>query len=174
MLWICDESCWWHRCVLATAEQCLHSAKALPAPHTAPSVGSPGVHKKLGGDTARTAGPSWPQGCPTPYDVVLSNKSWGKEEKGGGIQLWCLPSQVTIAHDQALLSWKRLNTCLPMGGSEWIPSFALLTHAAFALPVKLSLFLPTSFCIFTLPILSSIPLWGSKRVAAWCWAACRG
>jgi len=44
-----------------------------------------------------------------------------------------------------------------MGISELIPCLALLAHAAFALPIKLSLLRPTSFLTFTLLILSPIP-----------------
>jgi len=45
-----------------------------------------GVHKKLGGDTARTADPSWPKGCPTPFDVMLNIYRWGKKNEGGDIR----------------------------------------------------------------------------------------
>jgi len=88
-----------------------------------------------------------------PYDVVL-----GEEEgRGGCSKLWRLSSQVTVTCDGALLYWRWLNTCLPMGSSERIPSFALLAPAAFALPVKLTLSQPTSLLTFTLLILSPIP-----------------
>ena len=74
--------------------------------------------------------------------------------------------------DGALLSWRWLNTCLPMGKSELIPCFALLVHVAFALPIELSLSQPMSFLTFTLPILSPIPLGGgSERAAVWCLVA---
>ncbi|KAK4828177.1 hypothetical protein QYF61_024426, partial [Mycteria americana] len=35
------------------------------------------VHKKLGGDTARTADPNWPKGYSIPYDVMLNKKLGG-------------------------------------------------------------------------------------------------
>ena len=70
-----------------------------------------------------------------------------------------MSSQVTIGHDGALLSWRWLNTCLPMGSAELIPWFTLLACVAFALPIKLSLSQPTSLLPFTLLILSPIPLW---------------
>ncbi|KAK4831386.1 hypothetical protein QYF61_017517 [Mycteria americana] len=35
------------------------------------------VHKKLGGGTARTAGPSWPKGYSIPYGVMLSIETGG-------------------------------------------------------------------------------------------------
>ena len=40
------------------------------------------MHKKLGGDTAGTAGPNCSKGYSIPYDVMLSNKTRG--EVGGG------------------------------------------------------------------------------------------
>jgi len=45
-----------------------------------------GEHKKLGGGTAGTADPSWPKGCSTPYDIMVSIKSWGKKKKGGDVR----------------------------------------------------------------------------------------
>ncbi|KAK2518109.1 hypothetical protein Q9966_014424 [Columba livia] len=42
--------------------QCLHRVKVFSASHSTPPVGSRlGVHKKLGGDTARTADPNRPK-----------------------------------------------------------------------------------------------------------------
>jgi len=79
-----------------------------------------------------------------------------------------LSAQVTVIRDGALLPWRWLNTRLPMGSGEWIPFFALLAHAAFALPVQLPLSQPTSFLTFTRLILSPIPLKaGSEQVVAW-------
>jgi len=71
-------------------------------------------------------------------------------EVGGCLELWCLSSQVTVMRDEALLCWKWLNICLPMGNSKLIPYFALLAHAAFALPLKLSLSQPMNFPTCTL------------------------
>jgi len=59
---------------------CLHRVKAFSASHTDPPASRLGVHKKLGGDTARTADLNSPKGYSTPHDIMLSNKSWGKEE----------------------------------------------------------------------------------------------
>lgn len=39
--------------------------------------GGLGVHKKMGGDRTRTAGPNCPNVCPTPYNIVLNNKTEG-------------------------------------------------------------------------------------------------
>jgi len=36
-----------------------------------------GMYSEMGGNTARTDDPDWPNGCPIPYGVMLSNKSWG-------------------------------------------------------------------------------------------------
>jgi len=44
-----------------------------------------------------------------------------------------------------------------MGSSEQIPCFALLAHATFALPIKLSLSQATNFLTFTLLILFPTP-----------------
>ena len=53
-----------HPC-LVVAEQCSHRAKAFPVSRAAPPERRLGVHKEPGGDTARTADPSWPKGGPT-------------------------------------------------------------------------------------------------------------
>ena len=77
--------------MLVIAEQYLHGVKAFSAP-----ARRLGVHKKLGGDTARTADPNWPKACPAPYHVVLSIKSWGKKKEGGkfGVMPFCLPKSL--------------------------------------------------------------------------------
>ena len=83
-----------------------------------------------------------------------------------------MSSQVTVTGDGALLSWRWLNTRLPMGSGERIPYFALLACVAFALLIKLSLSQPTNFLTFTLSILSPIPPGvGSERAAVWCLVA---
>ncbi|KAK4826396.1 hypothetical protein QYF61_008067 [Mycteria americana] len=46
------------------------------------------VHKKLGGDTARTADPSWPQGYSIPYDVTLNKKNVGRVDWGSTATAW--------------------------------------------------------------------------------------
>ena len=118
---------------------------------------------------------SWPQLTKGIFHTIWHHAQHiklGKEEgRGGHLEWWRLSSQVTVMCDGALLSRRWLNTCLPMGSGEWIPCFALLACAAFALPIKLSLSQPTSFLTCTLPILSPIPLRGSERAAAWCLAA---
>jgi len=59
------------------AEQCLHAVNAFFTSRTALPVRSLGLLKKLGEDTTGTADPNGPKGYPIPYDVKLSNKSWG-------------------------------------------------------------------------------------------------
>jgi len=44
----------------------------------------------------------------------LAIKPLGKEEEGGHSELQHLSSRVIDTHDEALLSWKCLNTCLLM------------------------------------------------------------
>jgi len=50
--------------------------------HATLPVSRLGVHKKLGGEAARTDVPSWPKGYPVQYKTMLSNKSWGGRGKG--------------------------------------------------------------------------------------------
>ena len=125
------------------AEQCLHTVKAFSTPCTTPPASRLGVHKWLGGDTGRTADPNWPKGCPVPYDIMHSNKPWGKKKGGTFGVMFFLSSQVTAMCGGALLSWKWLNTRLLMWSSEQISYFTMLASTAFALPVKLSLSQPT-------------------------------
>jgi len=46
--------------VLVVAEQCLHQVKDFLAFYSSPPARRLEVHKKLGGDTDRTADPNWP------------------------------------------------------------------------------------------------------------------
>lgn len=57
-----------------------------------------------------------------------------------------------VTCDGALLSWRLLNTCQPMGIGEEIP-FALLACMALPSPVKLSLSQHIGFLTFALLIL---------------------
>ena len=165
------KQCWWCTDVLVIVEQYLWNVKAFSASHTSPPVNWLGMHRKLW-DTAWTADPSWPKGCPRPYGIVLRNKSWEKREEGGECsELSCLSSKVTMTSGEALLFCRWLNVCLQHANSEWIPYFSLLVWSASALPIKLSLSQPTSFLTFTFSILSPILLWGEWAV--WGWAAYR-
>jgi len=42
------------------------------------------MHKRLGGDPARTTDPRGPRGYSTPFSIIPSNKWWGKEGEGAG------------------------------------------------------------------------------------------
>lgn len=80
-----------------------------------------------------------------------------------------LSSQVTVVHDGALLSWERLNTCLLMWSSEWMPHFFFAFFcAAFVWDVKLPLSHPTGFLIFTLLALFPPSDWGQGDWASNC------
>ena len=63
------------------------------------------MHQELGGNTARTAGPGWPKGCPTPCGVMLSNKAGVKKEEGEDV--WsdgvCLPKKMLCVMIPAFL-----------------------------------------------------------------------
>ena len=106
----------------------------------------------------------------TPFHMMSCSaiKAGERGRKGRHLELWHLSCHVTIMNVAALCSWRWLNTCLLMGSSEWIPWFALLARAAFAILINLSLLQLTSFLTFTLPVLSPVPLWGSEQVAVWC------
>lgn len=60
---------------------------------------------------------------------------------------------------------------LLMERGELFPSFALLVHVAFALPIKLSLTQARNFRTFTLQILCPIPLQGNEQATGQCLAA---
>jgi len=54
-----------------------------------------------------------------PYDAVPSDKSWQEEGRRGECSdLGRLTSHITVMRDEALLCWKRLNSCLLMERSE--------------------------------------------------------
>ena len=151
-------------------QRCFHHcwAKAFSASHPTPPARRLGVHKKLGRDTAGTADPTWPKGYSIPYGSCSVYKAGGRRRKGGGIfgvMVFIFPSNLMC--DGAPLSWRWLNTCLPMGSREWIPCFALLVH---------------SFCFTYSTVFISthefslLPSWfsplshprGSERAAVWC------
>ena len=69
-----------------------------------------------------------------PHHMALCSamKAGGKRMKVGHSELCHFSSQVNFMSDGDLLSWKWLNTCLPMRSSNGIPYFALLAHAAFS------------------------------------------
>lgn len=86
-----------------------------------------------------------------PCDIVLSNKTSGKERGRGDMRcLWCLSSQATITGAEVLFPKNSLDICLPMGSSESIPYSALLPHTAFVLLIKLTSSPPMSLSDFHL------------------------
>ena len=83
LLWICAENSVGNTGMFWLLLSSAHTVRAFSAPQTTPPVCGLGVHKKLGGDTAQTAEPSWPKWCSTPYTLMLSNKKLGEEEGRG-------------------------------------------------------------------------------------------
>ena len=66
--------------------------------------------------------------------IMHSDKSWAKKrESEGKFGVMAFVFLRNCYTRWALLSWKGLNICLPMGSSTWIPCFALLAHAVFVL-----------------------------------------
>lgn len=132
----------------------LHRVKAFYASHPT----SPARRLKV---QKETADPSWPKGYSTPC---------GRERH---LKLWCLSSQVTVMCGGALLSWRWLNSCWPLGNwEEEIPCFALLVDVAFALLIKLPLSQPMSFPTFSLLIPQCCwgeEAWASSSVGFSCW-----
>lgn len=103
--------------------------------------------------------------------LCWKHSKMGEERKGKFSEWWRLSSQVTVMRDEALLSWRWLETCLLMGGGEQIPRLALLVCTTFAL-LK-CFYLNIDFRTFTLAVLFPIPLGGTERVVGikprqWC------
>ena len=106
---------------MVTAEQCLHRVKAFCASHPTPPARGLRGHKELGGDTAGTADPADPRDQAFQTTGHHAQHIKLGEDKGCRGDIWSdgiLSSQVTVMCDGALLSWRWLNTCLPMGSSE--------------------------------------------------------
>lgn len=55
------------------------------------------VHKKMGGDSTRTADPYWPKECPMPYCIMLNDIKQGNEGRRTGIlsDPVCLPKKLS-------------------------------------------------------------------------------
>ena len=62
---------------MAIAGQCLHSIKTVSPTFLPPKASRLGVGRRLGKDIAGTADLNSPNGYSIPYDVMLSNKTWG-------------------------------------------------------------------------------------------------
>lgn len=50
------------------------------------------------------------------YTVYKAERA--EEGRGRHLEGWCLSSQVDVVHDGALLSWRWLKICLPIGICE--------------------------------------------------------
>lgn len=159
--------CWkqdWQWDLFVISELGLHRAKVLSVSPTAMLARSLGVHKELRGKTAITTESKQPKRYPITqchaYFVKLGEAGKGRLSEWG----LCLPEKLC---DEALFSWRWLNICLPMGSREWIPCFVLFACTAFALPIKMSLSQPTSFLIFTLPVLFPSCWRGNDWAVTW-------
>lgn len=140
--------------------QCFGYCPAVPAQHQHlllfPYSAAHQGHQ--GGDTARTGGPSWAQGCYTPHDLLLSNRNWGK----GVLE------PVAIAWGPAghQSPWDRW----------WVTAFASL----FSSLLKTVFISTHEFSHFCSPYFPSHPagrgreLRGGWAAALWCSAAGRG
>ena len=114
----------------------VYSVRAFSASHTTSLRRGLGVYKRLGEDKARRS-EQLIHGIFHTISHRAQNIELRKEEGREGHLEWChLSSQVTI---RVLLSWRWLNSCLPVGSGDWIPCLALLVCVAFVLPFKPSL-----------------------------------
>lgn len=130
-----------------------------------------GVHKKLGGDTTRTADRNWPKGYFLPNDIVISSKSLGKRRrKRGHSRLWHLFSQVTGVCAEALLP-REVAGHLPANGKQRINSlFCFPCMHSFTSLIKLSLAQSILIFLFWFPLPSCQG--HSEQAAVWvpsCW-----
>lgn len=109
---------------------------------------------------------NWPRRHPMPLDIMLSNKSWGKQGGSEWLLKWRhLSCQENITHnDPSLLGsgwtsarqWKAVNELLVL---LWLQA-QLLLYFYFSLGKALSL--PTSFHTFSF-VVSPHPSWGEQR-----------
>ena len=136
--------------------------QAFSVSHPTPPASRLGVHRSWDGTQTGQLTPTDQRDIPYHMTLCSAYKARGKRRKGVRSEWWRLSSQAAIMHDEALLSWKGLNICLPMESSAWILYFALLVRTAFALSIKLSSSQSMNFHTFTLLILSLIPLGGRK------------
>lgn len=128
----------------------------------------------LGGGTARTGNCSWLKRYPMQHNVMFSHKR-GR----GNCMTYTFVFHITFMCDDSWqLSGEWLGIYLPMGNSEWRPSFTLLeceAKSTFALSTDIFISAEESshFCSsFSHP--PSHRQWRMKRerAAVWCLAAC--
>lgn len=75
---------------MVIAEQGLHRGKAFSASCTSSPVRGLGVHNELGGDTAGTADPNWPQGIVQTIWHHAEYVKQGEEERRGDLWSDCI------------------------------------------------------------------------------------
>lgn len=100
-MWLC------FGCVLQVliTQGCFPDCWAAPAQSQSLSCFSPtrlGVHRELGGDSAGTVDPSWPEGYSTPYGLMLSNKTRGCSGTGWASFCW---RRTAVSTYITCLSW---------------------------------------------------------------------
>lgn len=102
---------------------------------------------------------SWPKGYSRLYDVMLRIWIWGKKKEGEEGDIWSdgifLPESLLHVMDPCFPGHRWTLTCWWELVHEFLILFAC---PAFPLPFKLFLSQSTSFLIFTILILFSIPL----------------
>lgn len=144
------------------------------AAHAAVPASRLGAHKELRGDTARRADLH----CPGGYSISCgAGMAYGKlgqwRMKGRALRAmafvfprncytWWSPASLGMAgHPSA-------------NGKLWINSVLLCLGARILLYLASCLHLNPWITFTFIPILTPIPLWGSKRAAGWFWAAHKG
>lgn len=65
------------------AEQGLHTAKAFSLPHPTSEGAGAAQGPWKWGDTPGTGDPTWPEGHPRPYGIMISIQSWTKKDERG-------------------------------------------------------------------------------------------
>lgn len=165
MFWICDQrnvpSLGMFQLLLSSDYTASRSFS-----HPAPPANGLEVHKKLRGDTARTADPNWSEISHTIWHHDQQSKLVEEGGRGDVQNYGICPPKETL-HDEDLLSWRRkaMDTCLLMGNSKWIPylrfactwSFCFTSYTVCMSNHKFSHFCPSK----------SLYLTGKERASGW-------
>lgn len=150
--------------ILAVTESCFYSIMALPPPFSYLGGNKAGMHWKLGGNSARRAGPNWTRGYCVPYGVSSAKK--GKEEKKEMfvVMVFVFTNSHFMCWGSALHSW--LITCLLRGSSELI-AFCFASVNSFSLTYFTTL--SQSIRLLRCFLLSPYPMEeGSKEIEGLC------
>lgn len=120
-----------------------------------------GGHKEQGGDTAKTADPSWSKAYSIPHGIVISSAAGARRREEGEhtsrVTAFVFPSHHSMWWSCAVLA---MAEHLPAHGNCWMnPLFG------FAFLTKLSWSQPTGF-LTSLPVLSPIPCEGRELCGA--------